>query len=448
MVIRTIGKTGSGAEFTCDDGTSNQNKIKEALDSLLPGDTLKAYPGIYVCDLPIGLITKTGRVTLTSVDPNNQAEFKIKSGIPIPIPDGGPWYYARLFNLGNFNISNIIINGNYDAYTGGDGYFGGIYVDNCLIENCTIKNIIHDGIKFQSNCIVRNNYIYRVRHDGIVGNGASNNNLIENNYIEIFNQGNAGIRTYSGYNNIYKANIIKAIEIGIYFCGFEIHNVSNIPSMNNIYENNVIINATGYAGFAFMEIAGGLAKTSAENQSGQIIRNNLFINCPKGVSFCSKQQLANMNEIKIENNTFVVNSIGIHEYTQDCNGAKCLDNPCRLPIPPDTNSREYGGLPSSILSGNVYIDNNIIVSPTGIKSETNGRPDLFKLTKNCITGNLGSGVFQGTELIQSNPLLDSTYRVPVGNPAYGLGANIDLLPPPYGMGGGTCTPQGYFKIIQ
>lgn len=421
MTTITIGKSGSGADFICDDNPTNQAVIKTALDSVSSdGDIIAAYPGTYVCNLPVGQVIKNNRVTLTSVDKSNPAIFKIPIGIRIPpqdgLPDGGPWYYNQLFNLENFNINNIIIDGNYGYGQAGDGYFGGIAINNSTIENCIVRHIVFDGIRMQSNCIVRNNYLEQVRHDGVLGLLEANYNLVENNHMHyglplrnmpsMTGIGNSAIRVYSGHDNIYKNNLATTENsvIGVYNYLIEVHNSNNTNCNNNLYQNNLGLNMRE-AGIAFMEM-GYATQTSASNMAGQNVINNLLVNCIWGIVFSSDKLNANWNNVNIQNNTIIALNTGIYEHGL------------------------YGKSTSSpVLIGDINIYNNIIISPYGVTSDLPGRPDLFKLTNNDIYSStpLGSGVSAGTGLITTNPSLGLDYRVPIGNPAYGLGANIDLV---------------------
>lgn len=471
MVIKTIGLSGSNADFICPGTNGHQAKIKEVLDSLTTGDILRFYPGTYIFDYPIS-ITKTG-LSITSYDTNNMAVLKVRE-----VPGNVGWgSWISLLTCNNMNISYLIFDGSsgrpgmYEV----DGWFNLVNIgSNSTIENCRLKNCRWTAITMDSYNKVLNNYFYNVKHDAIAQNHGSNYCLVDGNIQEIpsaINEpvaswANNFLRLYSGHDNIYSKNmLIHQDQYSVVMqMMFQLIGSSDRDSSNNTFVNNVC-DAAYYAPIWFWE-SGYSPKTRPEfSFRGTVIRNNLFLqhNSPvanhaagHGISFSSTYQNANLNGIIIENNTIIALKYGLYEYTTYNTDAAYGKQYCGCTYNGNSFSCEWcdpiNFTGSRVVLSDIIVRNNIIISQqTAVKIGKNGNPGAFNVNNNCIytpsAEKFSPGIITGTNIF-TNPSLDSTYRVPIGNPAYGLGANIDLLPPPYGNGTICPRPQFNFDITQ
>ncbi len=469
MVTKTIAKgNGYTGDFNVSvSATDDQTTIKQALDSLSPGDTLKFYPGIYICSRPI-YSTNTG-IYITSVDINNLAMLKVKEYLVL---DGTWGHSACMLDIGNSaNISYLTFDGSQGKVPGeGAAWYNLLRIhDNSIVDKCILQNTGFDGVIHGSNNKILNSYFYNTRHDAIVGADGANYNLIDSNYQIVLSRetspgtpyagpswSNNFHRLYSGHDNVFSNNVIEMEDpnSAIMQMAWQIIGHNDRDTSNNLIINNVV-GPCYYAPIWWYE-SGMSPQTRASYMSGLVIKNNLFLGSTGsaggfGIGFSSSYANANINNVTIENNTIIANKFGVREYTSY---AVDTPSPPFKPYCGDTtpNCHETSG--SRVVLSDINIRNNIFICQlTGIKCGVNGNPGAFNVNSNCIytpsTEKLSPGIAPATGNIYTNPMLDSTYRVPTGNPAFGLGANIDLLPAPYGNDNPSCPlPQFNFDITQ
>ncbi len=471
MVTKYIAKDGTypEADFHCDNGTSNQIKIQEAINSLSSGDTLHFYSGMYTCDSPIifksgvnleGELFDINNYTYDSngvFDDLNVVTIKLKSNSTLMS------FFIHGFNNSNNNkISNLIIDGNirYNNSQSGNSYFNLMYInDSCTVENCRFQNGPNDGIMFLSNNIIKNNIFICVCHDTLVSSAAqSDNNIIDNNIIFTPALGkygfsvnnwwhNSSIKLYAGKNNIISNNILlspkSVTEPNSKFStwGILILCSSFFDSSSTQIINNIIFSVRDVS-IAFYEF-GYTNRASYDKMGNHLIKNNIIYN-PQDMSsysiaigFMSDKFNPNWNNIYIENNTIV-------------NMYKCV-----------SEETSYGGLSiGTKLAGPVYIKNNIFYNYNlSIGSGIQGTPSLLNSSYNCFYNTLfnssiahGQGVSVLSGNIYENPMFvdlqNNNFHLQSGSPAIGSGENNVNIGTNPDFNSLCTTPQGYFNITQ
>lgn len=371
MVTKYIAKQDSGytADYYCDNGTTNQIVIQQAINSLVQGDTLFFYLGTYICDTPI---KEWSGIHLTS-DINNRATIKVKEYVENPGSAycGTIWkaFGRGLLKISNATISNLIFDGSLGKQYLVAGQGCGNLMDiggSVTIDNCIFKDGINDAIMVQgSNNIVRNCKFLNIIHDCVaIGKWSTlpgtTNDLFENNYannweVDWFRPGlptlkigwhNSMFRVYNATGTVFDGNVSESPNAQLPF-GLT-PETGNWNCSDIIFKNNIIKNCIDNAGIYFSDLSG--VTPPQQKRTNIKILNNTFINNKGwepggaiaflGIGYYGISTPRSWNNIEIAYNNFqssnkydityqpssvITGTINVHDNYTD-------DNPCLIPV--------------------------------------------------------------------------------------------------------------------
>jgi len=337
MVIKTIGKVGSGANFINTNLNNSEIDVEIALSQCVQGDTLKFLPGIYTFSKPVKRITG---INIDS-DPLNRATLKIKEWVETVSPTkgcGAIWYWGKtILEVTNAKISNLKFDGSLGHTYAWPGYgcLNLLIIDgNVIVDNCYFFDGINDAINIEGNFnVVKNCMFIDIIHDNItVGKGnntwsgkGSNDNLIENcfadnpnalaprkwikpdgtKYGDDIGWHNAFIRIY----NTSRTTIRNCTSISLNAqVAFDLSPEQDIWKITDIvFEKNMVANNSTEGGFCFYDLS---PNPYSSNRTNIKIIDNAFINNrgQGAIVFKTGTTQRAWNNIEIARNTFATSN--------------------------------------------------------------------------------------------------------------------------------------------
>lgn len=291
--------------------------LVSALKSAHAGDTIKLAPGTYAPTLISGI--KVDGVTITSLDPANQATFTkliIKNSegltfhnLEFVVDANAAANPYQVLSSNNISFDQLNVHGSLDGNAAND--IAAMMIrssSNVSVTNSEFQQLEH-GISHlnSSGLTVAGNQFHDIRTDGVRGGGSSNVTISDNYFTDFypadgdhpdaiqFWTGNtsASATDITVVNNVITRGAGEPIQ-GIFFRD----QVGDLPYNNVVVANNLVVGG----------MPNGIAVSSTNNL---VVEGNTVTGLPDSLSWI---RVNNANDVTISNNTTTMLSL-------DANGA-------------------------------------------------------------------------------------------------------------------------------